>query len=103
MTTLQIEVGDLHFNARWEAAAPQTIEAIRRMLDQSGGFGTLLVNTQDWATREQTKHSYELLARYVAPHFNGALDSRNESQQWVAANKASFAAQAKEAAKAVRR
>ena len=32
MTTLQIEVGDLHFNARWEAAAPQTIEAIRRML-----------------------------------------------------------------------
>jgi hypothetical protein len=32
MTTLQIEVGDLHFSARWEAAAPQTIEAIRRML-----------------------------------------------------------------------
>ena len=32
MTTLQIEVGDLHFTARWEPAAPQTIEAIRRML-----------------------------------------------------------------------
>ena len=32
MGTLQIEVGDLHFSARWEAAAPQTIEAIRRML-----------------------------------------------------------------------
>ena len=32
MTTLRIEVGDLHFSARWEAAAPQTIEAIRRML-----------------------------------------------------------------------
>ena len=32
MTTLQIEVGDLHFSARWEPAAPQTIEAIRRML-----------------------------------------------------------------------
>ena len=29
---LRIEVGDLHFSARWEAAAPQTIEAIRRML-----------------------------------------------------------------------
>ena len=25
-------VGDLHFSARWEAAAPRTIEAIRRML-----------------------------------------------------------------------
>ena len=32
MTTLQIEVGDLHFSARWEPEAPQTIEAIRRML-----------------------------------------------------------------------
>jgi hypothetical protein len=32
MGTLQIEVGDLHFTARWEPDAPQTIEAIRRML-----------------------------------------------------------------------
>ena len=32
MTTLRIEVGDLHFSARWEAAAPRTIEVIRRML-----------------------------------------------------------------------
>ena len=32
MGTLRIEVGDLHFSARWETAAPRTIEAIRRML-----------------------------------------------------------------------
>jgi hypothetical protein len=32
MGTLRIEVGDLHFTARWEGAAPRTIEAIRRML-----------------------------------------------------------------------
>ncbi len=32
MATLEIEVGDLHFSARWEPDAPQTIEAIRRML-----------------------------------------------------------------------
>ena len=32
MGTLRIEVGDLHFSARWEPAAPNTIEAIRRML-----------------------------------------------------------------------
>jgi hypothetical protein len=30
--TLRITVGDLAFNGRWEPAAPQTIEAIRRML-----------------------------------------------------------------------
>ena len=32
MGKLNIDVGDLHFTARWEQAAPQTIEAIRRML-----------------------------------------------------------------------
>jgi hypothetical protein len=32
MGTLRITVGDLRFTARWEATAPQTIEAIRRML-----------------------------------------------------------------------
>ncbi len=33
MGTLRIEVGDLHFTARWEAsAAPRTVDAIRAML-----------------------------------------------------------------------
>ena len=32
MSHLEIDVGDLHFTARWEEAAPRTIEAIRRML-----------------------------------------------------------------------
>ena len=37
MGTLRIDVGDLHFSARWEAAAPATVEAIRRMsADRSG-------------------------------------------------------------------
>ena len=32
MADLQIRVGDLNFSARWEAGAPRTVEAIRRML-----------------------------------------------------------------------
>src|SRR6266540_199276 len=32
MADLAIQVGDLHFTARWEAAAPQTIAAIRRLI-----------------------------------------------------------------------
>ena len=32
MGTLRIEVGDLHFSARWEPDAPRTIEAIRHLL-----------------------------------------------------------------------
>jgi limonene 1,2-monooxygenase len=75
------------------------IESIERMLDESGGFGTLLVNTQDWASREETKRSYELLARYVAPHFTGSLDSRRASQRWASENRDDFSAQGREAAR----
>ena len=32
MSALSIAVGDLHFIGRWEAAAPKTVETIRRML-----------------------------------------------------------------------
>jgi hypothetical protein len=32
MSHLDITVGDLHFSARWEDAAPDTVRAIRRML-----------------------------------------------------------------------
>ncbi|HVM30377.1 MAG TPA: DUF3830 family protein [Candidatus Limnocylindrales bacterium] len=32
MAELSIRVGDLNFSARWEPDAPQTIEAIRRLL-----------------------------------------------------------------------
>jgi limonene 1,2-monooxygenase len=44
-----------------------------RLEDLSGGFGGLLVMVQDWATREQQRRSFELLARYVMPRYNGAL------------------------------
>jgi hypothetical protein len=32
VSELSIRVGDLNFNARWEAAAPQTRDALRRLL-----------------------------------------------------------------------
>ena len=32
MGDLKIRVGDLHFTARWEAEAPHTVEAMRRLL-----------------------------------------------------------------------
>lgn len=54
-------------------SATDAIEGVERILAETGGFGTLLVNTQDWASREHTKHSFELLARQVVPHFDGSL------------------------------
>jgi limonene 1,2-monooxygenase len=75
------------------------IETIEYLLEQSGGFGTLLVTVQDWASRQQTKHSFELLARYVMPHFKGSLTSLRASQRWVSEHRTDFTAQAHEAAR----
>jgi limonene 1,2-monooxygenase len=58
----------------WLVGTPDDcVAAMERLEDLSGGFGGLLVMVQDWATREQQRRSYELLARYVMPHFTGAL------------------------------
>jgi limonene 1,2-monooxygenase len=58
----------------WLVGTPDDcIAAIERLEELSGGFGGLLVMVQDWATREQQRRSYELLARYVMPRYTGAL------------------------------
>ena len=58
----------------WLVGTPDDcIAAIERLEELSGGFGGLLVMVQDWATREQQRRSYELLARYVMPRYSGAL------------------------------
>ena len=52
------------------------IAQIQRLWDQSdGGFGTFLVMAHDWADTAATRRSYELLARYVFPAFQGSAES----------------------------
>ena len=63
------------------------IEAIERMLELSGGFGALLGLAHEWTSWEKTKHSYELFARYVAPHFQGQLGRIRESHEFVSSNR----------------
>jgi limonene 1,2-monooxygenase len=59
------------------------VAAIRQMLDITGGFGTVIGFAHDWANREDTFKSWELVARYVIPEVNGMLDSYRESQRHV--------------------
>jgi limonene 1,2-monooxygenase len=67
----------------WIIGTPDDcIAGIERLAERSGGFGCLLVQAQDWAPREQLLHSYELLARYVMPHFQGSLSGLEISNQW---------------------
>jgi limonene 1,2-monooxygenase len=58
----------------WIIGTPDDlIEAIERLKESSGGFGGFLVWGHEWASREATLRSYELLARHVMPRFQGSL------------------------------
>jgi limonene 1,2-monooxygenase len=68
----------------WIVGTPDDcIEGIKRLEERSGGFGGFLVQAVDWAPREQVLHSYELLARYVMPQFQGTALSTAASNEWA--------------------
>jgi limonene 1,2-monooxygenase len=69
----------------WCVGTPDDLIAhIQRLDEESGGFGGFLVTATEWGTREQVLHSYELLARYVKPHFQGSLANLRASAAWTA-------------------
>ena len=64
----------------WVIGTPDdAVIAIENLLERSGGFGGVMVWGQEWAGTEATNRSYELLARYVAPRFQGALQGLERS------------------------
>jgi limonene 1,2-monooxygenase len=71
----------------WCIGTPDDLVAkIEELQHYTGGFGGLMVQAVDWADAEQLHHSYELLARYVMPRFQGSLDRIVASQEEAAAN-----------------
>jgi limonene 1,2-monooxygenase len=66
------------------------IAQIRRLAEQSQGFGTYLLMAHEWADRLQTLRSYELFARYVMPAFQGSADTLVASRDWAADNRPTF-------------
>jgi limonene 1,2-monooxygenase len=69
--------------------SPETVaKGIERLLAYSqGGFGGVLFRAHEWATREQTRRSYELFARYVMPRFQGSLGTILASNSFVRENR----------------
>lgn len=61
----------------------QAIEQIHRLWDLSGGFGTFLLWTHDWADRDATRRSHELFARHVIPRFQRLSSSLVEAQEYA--------------------
>ena len=71
----------------WCVGTPDDLIAhIKRLDEQSGGFGGLLVQATEWGTRSSA-HRYELIARYVKPHFQGSLANLQASAAWSAAER----------------
>ena len=44
---------------------------VQRLVDQSGGFGAMLLMAHEWANPEATRRSFELIAQHVMPAFQG--------------------------------
>jgi limonene 1,2-monooxygenase len=81
--------------------SPDTIaKGIEYLLELSqGGFGAMMFRANEWANREQIRKSYELFARYVAPRFQGSLDTIHASNAFVKANRTTVLAGNVEAVK----
>lgn len=56
----------------WVIGTPDdAIAWIEQKLEETGGFGGLMLTTHEWADRFKLSHSMELFARHVMPHFRG--------------------------------
>jgi len=64
------------------------IAAINHLEQVTGGFGVVLGFAHDWANRENTRRSWDMVARYVIPELNGSLRPMRASATYVEANKA---------------
>lgn len=70
------------------------IELLQR---ESGGFGAFLLFAHNWANWTATQQSYEMIARYVMPHFQQLNLNRDASYEWVKANRPAFGEQTRAA------
>jgi limonene 1,2-monooxygenase len=59
------------------------VEAIRKLQDVTGGFGTVLGFAHDWASPEAMRRSWDLVARYVIPEVNGYTANQKKSADFL--------------------
>ena len=74
------------------------IAQIERLQKKVGEFGAFVQLAHNWADFENTKKSYELWQRHVAPFFRGANRNRVDSLQWASDNATEFMGAAMKAA-----
>jgi limonene 1,2-monooxygenase len=70
----------------------ELVAAIRHLYELTGGFGVVLGFAHDWANREATARSWDLVARYVIPELNGHLRPLRASAEHLHEHKAELMA-----------
>jgi len=73
------------------------IAYFEKLIQGTGGFGGLLELAHNWADFGATKRHFELMARYVVPHFQNKNDLRQESYDYSHKNRDVFVGQAQKA------
>jgi limonene 1,2-monooxygenase len=70
------------------------IAYIERLVNGSGGFGGIMELAHNWADWQATQRHFELMARYVHPHFQKSRDLMVASYDYAASNRDQFVGQA---------
>ena len=68
------------------------VAAIRSLQDLTGGFGVVLGFAHDWANRENTRRSWDMVARYVIPEVNRTTERQRASMKFLNDNQATLMA-----------
>ncbi len=71
------------------------IAQLERLRERSGGFGCFLLLAHNWANWDATRNSYDMIARYVMPHFQGSNSNRVDSLENARVNYAELVGQQK--------
>ena len=66
------------------------VKTIKNLMQVSGGVGAIIGFVHDWANPENTRRSWDMVARYVVPEINGYIDGLRRSQKFVIENRAIF-------------
>jgi limonene 1,2-monooxygenase len=66
------------------------VKTIKNLIDVSGGVGAIIGFVHDWANPENTRRSWDMVARYVVPEINGYVSALRKSQKFVIENRAVF-------------
>src|SRR5271169_3832999 len=59
-------------------------------MEVSGGVGSIIGFVHDWANPENTRRSWDMVARYVVPEINGHIDTLRKSQKFLTENREVF-------------